>query len=770
VTPLLVLADALLTALAGAAVAGLVRARLTLVERVCLTVVAGVILSSAATFALALLASLTVATVLAGPLWITVMAMVASHWAGNPYETWRDATRAAMAAWRRRPPIAMFCIFWVSAVLLGLIYARTIFTQNGAVLAGYQTVWADWAQHLTTASSFAVAGNLPPVNPLFSGTPLLYPFLPDFHAATLMVLGVDGGTALALGSGVLALTLVMLVVSLARRVGLPLGAGVIAVLVTLIGGGLGFVGVFSDACASAGYSAAQCSAGFVLGHPLQGVSIVAATLHGVPGVIAAQPRAYDGLLTASSSQVFANQQWYTPLFAWWLPQRSMLYGFDTALAILILVLTALRCETVEHPVAATIRATEERAGEWRSPASDRGDPVSRDGVPTVSRASQWSTFAVAGVLLGVMPLVHAQTLFALAVLLLVLLLRHRRREWLALVGTAAVVAAPRLLQIAVAPHGSAADGDAYPFFDPGWASNSGATMAISAGNAMSATLTAVRQLGTAQWWGFWLTNLGVAVPLCVVVLLATVIRRVPGAAGHVAARCTSAVTPPLLELLIGAMVIFALSDLVSFQSWYWDNTKLLVYWYLVAGLLAGALAARWWRRSWWSSIAAVVLPASMLFTGFVVLLRLLPWTPAQDSVTGPYTITSAADTAMAQQVARSTPGNAVVLTLGDTNDALQVVAGRTAVMGYYGWLWSYGTVFGTRIADVQAMYAGCRAGQPCTVVSLLHRYHVGYVEIDSQPGDSSIVTQPVNAAWWAAQGYPVVARSPDAVVYDVRSA
>jgi len=83
------------------------------------------------------------------------------------------------------------------------IFAHTVYTDAGGLEAGYPTVWADWSQHLTTAASFAVGGNIPPVNPLLSGTTLLYPFLPDFHAATLMTLGLAPGLALAIPGAIL---------------------------------------------------------------------------------------------------------------------------------------------------------------------------------------------------------------------------------------------------------------------------------------------------------------------------------------------------------------------------------------------------------------------------------------------------------------------------------------------------------------------------------------------------------------------------------------
>ena len=59
----------------------------------------------------------------------------------------------------------------------------------------------------------------------------------------------------------------MLVVALGRRLGLGVGAGVIAVLICFIGGGLGFIGVFADACTSHGFTASQCTLQYVVTHP-----------------------------------------------------------------------------------------------------------------------------------------------------------------------------------------------------------------------------------------------------------------------------------------------------------------------------------------------------------------------------------------------------------------------------------------------------------------------------------------------------------------------
>ena len=173
---------------------------------------------------------------------------------------------------------------------------------------------------------------------------------------------------------------------------------------------------------------------------------------------------------------------------------------------------------------------------------------------------------------------------------------------------------------------------------------------------------------------------------------------------------TGAFPVPLLELTLGGLIIFAACNLVVFQSWNWDNTKLLVYWYLVMALLIGALAASWWRGTW-PRVAAIVLVAPVLLTGTLVVLRLLPWTPPQDSVTGPYTIANTQELQLASTIDRVTPKGAVVLTFGRPNDPVLAVAGRIGVMGYGGWLWSYGISFETRFTRRTDHVHGLRRGR-----------------------------------------------------------
>ena len=221
-----------------------------------------------------------------GPLLTLAGALAISLLTVNPRATWHASWVELRDRWAARIPWFSIAAFVGGGVAVVAIFAHTVYSDAGGLEAGYPTVWADWSQHLTTAASFASGGNIPPVNPLLSGTTLLYPFLPDFHAATLMTLGLAPGLALAIPGGVLVVVIALLVVALGRRIGLGTGAGVIAVLICFIGGGLGFIGAFADACTSHGFTTTQCTLQYVVTHPTTGISIMGWTLHDLPGTIA----------------------------------------------------------------------------------------------------------------------------------------------------------------------------------------------------------------------------------------------------------------------------------------------------------------------------------------------------------------------------------------------------------------------------------------------------------------------------------------------------
>ena len=722
---------AVLGVASGFALLGTVATPLRLGERIAIATVAAFALDAVVCFLLSLGLGLGPASILLAPALVAgASLLLARRLRVSVVGTWQASLDEARD--QAHGTLVLAGVAAVAAIVFALLFSRAMF-QDGAgnLVTGY---WIpDWAQHLITASSFSASQNFPPQNPIMSGTPLYYPFLPDFTSGMLMRLGLADGPSLWLPQVILAVALVVLVVSLAERLGARRSVGVLAVVICFLGGGLGFVGAFHDACTRAGYTSAECSAGYVVTHPVDGVGITAHTLYALPGLVADQPTGYDGMTSApnSATPVFSNQEWYTPFFAWWLPQRTLMEGFDVVVAVLVLLLAVF-----------------ERA-----------------------RARLFDV-AMAGLLVGLLPVIHVQSLFALAVIAVGLAAIRWRPAWLLFAGVAAVVAAPRVIQLLLAPHGSAALSNHYPWLEPGWMSGAVDTAALghsvtlsTAGAAIGDTL---RLPFSGTFWWFWLVNLGVAVPLSLAVTVLALCRRFGGGSvARVASRILGVFPPALVRFVLACIPVFVLCNIVVFQSWDWDDTKLLVFWYLGVALAVSAVTVHLWV-GWWRRILAVLLAGSVLATGTLAVLRLLPFTPASVSVTGPYVVASAADLRLASTLDAATAPDAVFLISGSTNDFFDPVAlltGRPVVMDYYPWLWSYGLDYGQRQTDVGTATTGCGSTslEQCQpILEVLRRYHVSYVEVNQ-------TFPPAGVTWWSAQRLPVIAEAPGITVYDVRA-
>jgi uncharacterized membrane protein len=103
------------------------------------------------------------------------------------------------------------------------------------------------------------------------------------------------------------------------------------------------------------------------------------------------------------------------------------------------------------------------------------------------------------------------------------------------------------------------------------------------------------------------------------------------------------------------------------------------------------------------------------------VLSLLQYLPPQ----GPaYVWFTTEEVQLAAQVREQTPPKAVFVTGEQPNNPIADVAGRSVLMSYPGWLWSYGINYSRREADIQRIYSG-----GAMALELLHQYHADYVVV-----------------------------------------
>ncbi|MCW5549470.1 MAG: hypothetical protein KIT44_10960 [Opitutaceae bacterium] len=256
-----------------------------------------------------------------------------------------------------------------------------------------------------------------------------------------------------------------------------------------------------------------------------------------------------------------------------------------------------------------------------------------------------------------LPLFHAHTFLALSLLLGVWFLAGlSRRALLGYVGAAFPVAALLLWQVT---NGFAVGGGLR--WDPGWIGEGGSVVKslIFSYGAWLAVLPALALLTGWRWWR----------------------RREP------AARETAAFLWPGCGLL-------GICGLVVFQPWAWDNTKLMLW----GWLLAAPMVWQSWLvdvvRAW----RAPVLFA-LFFSGWVSLIGGL-----LASREG-YGIANRVELSDARMAARQLRVDEPVAAAPDYNHVL-LLAGQPLVLGYDGHLWSHGIDYRARMGQLEALMHG----------------------------------------------------------------
>jgi hypothetical protein len=160
------------------------------------------------------------------------------------------------------------------------------------------------------------------------------------------------------------------------------------------------------------------------------------------------------------------------------------------------------------------------------------------------------------------------------------------------------------------------------------------------------------------------------------------------------------------------------ANLIKFQPWDWDNSKLLVFWYMASAVAVGAVLVQLARAHLAGAVVAAAIWLSLVGSGVLSLLQFLP-------PQGPaYVWFTTEEVQLAAQVRQQTPPKAVFVTGEQPNNPIADLAGRSVLMSYPGWLWSYGINYTRREADIQRIYAG-----GATALDLLHHYHADYVVV-----------------------------------------
>jgi len=384
-----------------------------------------------------------------------------------------------------------------------------------------------------------------------------------------------------------------------------------------------------------------------------------------------------------------NYQWLNPVLAYLVPQRSTLFGFSLALILLLVLWLAVRGVHAE-PHTPT-------SGSAGTP------PASREG-------AGWQPYVFAGVVAGVMPAYHVHAFGTVVALSVFWALFNRRIQWLAFFIPALVIGVPILAWMWPAANtsvcGTSPSLHGY-CFEVGW-------------------LSYLDWQHTSAIWAvpdfvwFWIRNTSLFIPLLI--------------AAHV---LRSWIPTGLTKWFAPMWLWFLVPNVIVLQPWDWDNTKFFMFWALLGSILVGGVLARLFQRGPGSAIVAALLMILLGLSGALDLAR------ASDFGVSAVQFTDANGIQVADWVRQHTDAKAEFAVADEHNSPIPTLGGRRVMIGYPGWLWTYGLPdYVQKGQDLKRILGG----DPSTP-DLVRRYGVDYVMIGPQE-----IPRGASRAYWDTHG------------------
>ena len=538
----------------------------------------------------------------------------------------------------RRPgwrEVRYFIFYGFLVMLLWRVFDRVMFESEGEIFTAFRNNLGDLPFHLQVISSFVYGHNFPPKDPTYAGARFTYPFISDVVAAMFVRCGARLRESMFVENIVLMLALLGVLHRWTWELTKDRIACLLAPLLLLFGGGFGWVLFFRDA--------AHRSDSWLhfLAHP---------------------PRDY----TLGSSDLW---RWGNPVTTLLVPQRALLLGLPVAICVFTQWWLALQ--------------EEEDSGEESAETPLVSDsPVAA--APTATHPTRWACqdnqsrmrrMIAAGVMTGLLPLVHAHTFLAvMAVASCLALLFRRWLSWAVFFATAVGVAAPELVWLA---RGSV-KAQSFLGWHVGWES------------------------GTHNLLWFWFLNTGAFIPLLVAALLWRDKEYL--------------VQPRLLRYYLPFLLCLIVPNLVKLAPWPWDNIKILIYWYVASLPLVALVLAFWYRKNGVWRTAACVFLLALVLAGALDIWRAIGGTTS-------YREFDRDQINIAAEIRQKTPARALVLHAPTFNSPI-FLTGRRSLLGYAGWAWSRGLDYTEREDEIRRVYRG----DP-DAANLMRREHIDYVMI-----------------------------------------
>jgi hypothetical protein len=308
----------------------------------------------------------------------------------------------------------------------------------------------------------------------------------------------------------------------------------------------------------------------------------------------------------------------------------------------------------------------------------------------------WRPFLFAGLVAGVMPVYHVHAYGTVVALAFFWALFTRRIQWLGFFIPAVVIGVP-ILRWMWPPANLAMCGDG---------------ISVPGGYCLELGWLSYLdwQHDGAIWFGrdfvwFWIKNTSAFIPLLV--------------AAHFV---RSWFQTGFVTWFAPMWLWFLVPNIIVLQPWDWDNTKFFIFWALLGSILVGGVLSRMFQRGLGSAIVATALLVVLVLAGALDLAR------ASDYKVSAVLFTDARGLEVADWARGHTSPYAVFVVAPEHNSPIPTLAGRRELIGYPGWLWTYGLPDYIQKGDDNKRIL---SGDP-SAPDLVKKYGVTYVMIGPQ--------------------------------------
>jgi len=620
-----------------------------------------------------------------------------------------------------------YALFYlVVAAILWRAFQRAMIETPEGIFTGLLNNFGDLPFHLSVITSFSFGNNFPPQDPTYAGVHFTYPFLTDFVSAIFVRCGADLRQSMFIENFIVALAFVGLMHRWALEMLRDKVAAILTPILVLLNGGFGWILLWEQ------------------------VTKKSAEGLGLAGILQSLPPSFTVIPDTT-------WRWGNAMSTLLIPQRGFLLGLP--LAVIVFTQWWLSAEEPnEKENGGKGEKGKQREGEKGKRARGKGKKQKlkketeidelRVGASAPLPISLFPFFPLppsirrmiaAGVIAGLLPLVHAHSFVVVIVVGGCIAIAPYWRSWVAI----AIGALP-LIYIGYY---------SYPLL-PGLHQNI-AVVVMAAAGALAAWILLPRShralwtwfFGAAliialpqMWWSthnsavdsskffewqfgwdhgqenalwFWFKNTGLFIPLTIAALLWR--------------RDAKPLVPrKLLIFFLPFTLCFIIPNVLKMAPWIWDNIKVLFYWWLASAPVVALLLARLWRQGIMKRAVAVLLLLCVSLAGALdvaaIVLR-----------SNEYGIFNSQGIQFAELIKRVTPPQAVVIHAPVHNHPV-FLSGRRSLMGYPGHVWTHGLEFGPRESEIRRVYAGAP-----DAAAILQKHNVDYAVVSPLEGNNMTV-------------------------------